>query len=153
MSMELMIERHGDIAAVVADPEAAGVGDGDHPTCDLHKAWHGIHFLLCGHAWDGALPEGFLVGDGTELDELDMGYGPARAFDAAQTAAIAAALSDLDTAALLERFDAEEVAAADLYSVRGEPDDEEFIAHFYDKLRPFVLEAAAAGDGLVVYLT
>src|SRR5687768_13192892 len=38
---------------------------------DLDKAWHGLHFLFTGTAWEGAPPECFLVSGGTEIGQVD----------------------------------------------------------------------------------
>jgi hypothetical protein len=46
---------------------------------DVDKAWHGIHFLLCGQAWESPFPLGFILG-GEEVGDVDVGYGPARVF-------------------------------------------------------------------------
>jgi len=45
---------------------------------DIDKAWHSIHFLLTGAAWEA---DGLIFG-GTEIGEDgdDWGYGPPRGF-------------------------------------------------------------------------
>src|SRR5205814_4561024 len=64
-------------------PEGKGIS--------LDKAWHGLHYLLCGAAEPAPGPLGQAVLGGTEIGE-DLGYGPARYFTAAQTSQIAQAL-------------------------------------------------------------
>ena len=54
--------------------------DGEGIETDLDKAWHGIHYLLTGTAWAGAEPLNFIVCGGTEVGDIDVGYGPARVF-------------------------------------------------------------------------
>jgi hypothetical protein len=51
--------------------------DGDELGVD--KAWHGIHVLLTGTAWEGSFPLNFTVSGGKEIGDVDVGYGPARA--------------------------------------------------------------------------
>src|SRR3712207_3831611 len=45
---------------------------------DLDKAWHGIHFLLTGTAWEGQEPLCYLLVGGEYIGDEDVGYGPAR---------------------------------------------------------------------------
>jgi len=45
----------------------------------LDKAWHGLHYLLCGALEPAPGPLGQAVFGGTEIGE-DQGYGPARYF-------------------------------------------------------------------------
>src|SRR5262245_51191373 len=40
--------------------------DGESFAESLDKAWHGIHYLLTGTAWEGVLPLDFLVRGGVE---------------------------------------------------------------------------------------
>lgn len=44
---------------------------------DLDKAWHAIHFILNGSAWEGRYPLSHVILGGIELRD-DLGYGPAR---------------------------------------------------------------------------
>ena len=82
---------------------------------DLDKSWHGLHFLLTGSAWDGAPPLNFLVAGGTEVGDIDVGYGPARAFRAAEVAQIDQALGVLSADELKRRFNpAEDDETSDL---------------------------------------
>src|SRR5262249_19169224 len=71
---------------------------------DLEKAWHGIHFLLTGSAWDGEEPLCYLVTGGEQIGEEDVGYGPARALKPQQVAAWASALSAVSVDELSNRF-------------------------------------------------
>ena len=47
---------------------------------DLDKAWHGIHFLLTGSAWETTPGAGESVLGGDPVGP-DRGYGPARLLD------------------------------------------------------------------------
>src|SRR5690349_11334743 len=55
---------------------------------DLDKAWHGLHFLLTGTDWGGTPPLNFIVAGGETIGDVDVGYGPARAFTPEQLAEI-----------------------------------------------------------------
>jgi hypothetical protein len=73
---------------------AGGLQNGDQ--IDLDKAWHTLHFLFTGSAWDGEFPHGFLVSCGRPVGDVDVGYGPARGFTSAEVAQISAYLGSLD---------------------------------------------------------
>src|SRR6187402_1279312 len=95
----LLAEPSGVYAAVdnaYNDPAAGFV--------DLDKAWHCLHYLLTGSAWDGEEPLNFLVKGGTPLGEEDVGHGPARVFRPLEVAAIADALAPLEAASLVPRL-------------------------------------------------
>jgi len=121
---------------------------------DLEKAWHGIHFLLTGEVWEGELPLAFLV-RGQELGDVDVGYGPARSFDASEVRAIAEALGPISPSMLRSRFDPRATGWSEVYPTHGAaPDDEarEYFISYYEALRAFVLETAELGAGLIVYI-
>jgi Domain of unknown function (DUF1877) len=46
----------------------------------LNKAWHAIHFVLTGSRLGGSEPLNFLLAEATPVGDVDVGYGPARAF-------------------------------------------------------------------------
>jgi hypothetical protein len=109
----LLAEPRGIYAAVDGaynDPAAGFV--------DLDKAWHCLHYLLTGSAWEGDEPLNFLVKGGTPVGEEDVGYGPARIFRPLEVAAIADALAPLDPATLMLRFDARKLEQLEIYPGR-----------------------------------
>src|SRR5262252_6456460 len=115
----------------------------DDVQLDVDKAWNGIHFLLTGDANGGELPLGFILG-GEPLGDIDVGYGPARAFDADQVRAIAAALTPLTRDVLAPRFDPAQLRAHNVYpgfrDGWDQPDDRDYLLDHYENLRAFVLE-------------
>jgi hypothetical protein len=125
----------------------------DDVLLDVDKAWNGIHFLLTGG--EGEFPLDFILG-GEPLGDIDVGYGPARAFDADQVRAIAAALTPLTRDALAPRFDPAQLRAHNVYpgfrDGWDQPDDRDYLLDHYENLRAFVLETAEAGAGMIVYL-
>ena len=54
----------------------------------IEKAWHGVHYLLCGRAVPGTGLASQAVMGGTDVGD-DLGYGPARYFTPDQVAAMA----------------------------------------------------------------
>jgi hypothetical protein len=59
----------------------------ERTSTDLDKAWHGIHWLLTGTADSGSEPLCYLLAGGTQIGDIDVGYGPARSFSAEEVAA------------------------------------------------------------------
>ncbi len=130
----------------------------DDPNSDylsLDKAWHGIHYLLTGDAWGGTFPEAFLVIGGTPIGEEDVGYGPARSFRAAEVAVIATGLATVDDQAFCDRCSLERLQAAEIYPTFGEDSEAEVRAYllaYFQQLRAFLQQTAAAQQGLLVYI-
>jgi hypothetical protein len=125
----------------------------DAPSCNLHKAWHAIHFLLTGSAEEAPLPEGYLLDGGRELGEPDpeeMEAQP-RLLSPEEVKAFAEVVRPLDEQELRRRFDHAAMLDADVYSIGPEEEEEfEFVAQFLEELRTFVTEADEAGHGAVV---
>lgn len=124
---------------------------------DVDKAWHAIHFLLTGSAWEGESPLNFIAAGGAEIGD-DVGYGPARCLDSKEVASLAAALKDLPTNVLLKRFDPEALSAADIYpDIWDRPPEEDdtqgYVAEYYEMLRAFILDAASERQALLVSIT
>lgn len=145
-----------DLAERVERDYAAGKGFAalrNAPSCDLHKAWHAIHFLLTGSAEEAPLPEGYLLGGGHAMGEPDpeqMEDQP-RLLSPEDVKAFAAVLRPLDEEALRRRFDHAAMRAADVYCVSHDAGDAfEFAAQYFAKLRAFITHAADAGHGAVV---
>lgn len=124
---------------------------------DLDKAWHGIHYLLTTTAWGGDRPLNLLVAGGTPVGDLDVGYGPARAFTAAQTRAAHEALATLTDDELRLKFDASDMMSKEIYPEIWDADSDEddpvaYLIEYAGTLRGFLRETTKAGLGTVVYL-
>jgi hypothetical protein len=137
--------------------EDEGVDDA-HADLDVDKAWHGIHFLLTGTAWEGSPPLDFIVKGGNEVGDVDVGYGPARAFSSADVRVIAGALNPLTRADLEQRFNPAAMSELDIYpSIWDRPREEDdtlgYLLEYYEALKEFIEGAAAQGEGLLVYIT
>ncbi len=121
----------------------------------LDKAWHGVHYILCGQSEPGAsLLSGPVLG-GTILgddDEGFSGYGPPRFFTAAQVAELAAALNrpEIESEAA-SRFDAERMSGLEIYP-GWRPSDSEWLMDEFRRLRDFYADAAAKGNAIVTCL-
>jgi hypothetical protein len=117
----------------------------------------GIHYLLTGTAGEGEEPLNFLVAGGTPVGDVDVGYGPARAFNATETARIASAMSAIDEATMRARFDGAEMTRLEIYpEIWDRPGDEEDVAGYcienFDTLKAFIADTAARSAGMVVFL-
>jgi hypothetical protein len=127
-------------------------GAEDERQLDIDKAWHGIHFLLTGSAWNADLPLGFILG-GVEIGDIDVGYGPARGLT--QGHDIAQALSSVDTAKLISAWDADAIRRAEIYAVNPDaPEDEAaYLGGYFEELKEFVDRTAADGMALLAFLS
>jgi hypothetical protein len=144
---------------LIADYLAEDPLDGFGPFADLDvdKAWHAIHFLLTGTAWEGEPPLNFLATGGTEIGD-DLGYGPARGLAASRVRELAAALEPLPADILMERFNPAAFTSAEIYPEIWDrpPEDDDtrgYVAEYYDELRTFVIDAAVHGEALLISIT
>ena len=139
------------------DPEPLVLAESEGIETDVDKAWHGIHYLLTGTADEGQPPWSFLVSGGRDVGDLDVGYGPARVFTAAETKAIYEALSSLTEDDLRSRFNPADMTAKEIYPEiwsRGSPDEETigYLIEYFRLLRGFLQQAVDAAVGMVVVL-
>ena len=115
----------------------------------LDKAWHGLHYLLCGALEPAPGPLGQAVFGGTEIGE-DRGYGPARCFSPVQVAEIAAAFQSPSLESELHaRFDAEVMTQMGIYPGVWETDDHGWLIDAFRTLRDFYAAASKAGQSVV----
>jgi hypothetical protein len=157
MSIELGLTAvDPSLADRVESDLAAGSGFSallDAPRCNLHKAWHAIHFLLTGSAEEAPLPEGYLLDGGHLLGKPDPDEMEAqpRLLSPEAVQIFAEVVRPINEQELRRRFDHAAMLDADVYSIGPHEDDEfEFVAQFLGELRTFVTEAAEAGHGAVV---
>jgi hypothetical protein len=122
---------------------------------DLDEAWHAVHFALTGSETAGEGVLDFLIAGGAEAT-LELDEGPARGFDAAATAEIAAALARVDFESIASGFSVERLAAAKVHPDQwGEPrpDGDTHIDWVLDHLqavRSFMAAAASAKAAVIV---
>jgi len=139
-------------ASRAAEASAATV---NRPKLSLDKAWHGVHYVLCGQAEPGSALLSRPVLGGTDLGEDGegfSGYGPARYFTPAEVSTLSEALSrpGLEAEAA-QRFDARRMSALDIYP-DWESSDSEWVMDAFRRLRDFYAEAAANGRAIVTCL-
>jgi hypothetical protein len=122
----------------------------------IDKAWHVLHFLFTGSAWEGDFPSGFLCSAGETVGDNDVGYGPARWFDRDQVAKISDYLQQLDDQKLREKLVPEQLVENDIYPSAWDDcdvDDEwAYCYEFLSSMRAFLLDAKMKRMALIVYL-
>ena len=135
--------------------EGAGTAPVERARLSLDKAWHGVHYVLCGVAQLGRSLLSQAVLGGTDIgddDEGFSGYGPARYFTA-QVAALSEALSAPDVEQFAAaRFDAARMSALQIYP-GWQDGDAEWVMDSLEKLRAFYADAHAKGNAIVTCLT
>jgi len=145
--LKLMEERR---ARSAGRPRSAGAS----AVLSLDKAWHGVHYVLCGEVEAGAALLSQAVLGGAELgdDEGFSGYGPPRYFTAAQVAELGQALSrpELEPEAAA-RFDAVRMSQLSIYP-GWQPSDAEWVMDSFRRLRDFYSDAAGKRRAIVTCL-
>src|SRR5262245_26261528 len=86
----------------------------DRYQVDVHKAWHGLHFLLTGASGHADGPLAFVAVGGGRVGD-DRGVGPARVFEPEAVRAIGDALDALGLEEVGARFDPERMTELEIY--------------------------------------
>jgi len=155
---KLMAERGRVLAAAAGlsnrppAPGGSAQASGKGASISLDKAWHGVHYLLCGKVQPGTDLASQVVMGGTEIGE-DLGYGPARYFEADKVAEIARELSRPNLEAeMTARRDPDQMATLGIYPGQFEPDDEQWLMNAFRELRQFYVGASSANLAVVTCL-
>ena len=124
----------------------------DARSVSLEKAWHGLHFLLTGSAWEGLWPLGFLLQGGETSGDDD---NEERLLNPAAVRQVDAALSEISDEQLWSRFDPEMMEKEGVYpSIWNEPEADlrqEYLLYFQE-LKSLVHEAALGNMALIVMI-
>ena len=120
---------------------------------DLHKSWHGLHWLMCQSVWEGPEPYRSAIFGGEEIGD-DVGYGPPRLMEPAQVERVARALSALSAAQLMKRYDGRAMAREEIYPGNFDEDGswKRDLRRDYERLQKFYQETAAQGGGLLSWI-
>jgi len=148
---------HGGAGPAEGGPAAAPVAPREKLSLD--KAWHGVHYVLCGHPEPGKTPISQVVLGGTDIghdEEGFSGYGPSRYFTPVEVAGLAESLSrpELEAEAA-RRFDAAKMEELEIYpgwSASQAEADRKWIMDSFRNLREFFGDAAAKGRAIVTCL-
>ncbi len=124
---------------------------------DIDKAWHAIHFVLTGEAWEA--PSGELLASvvlgGKPVNDEDMGYGPARLLDQELVKELAKALEPWDKAAFREKFHVKDMIENQIYPVMDNENEEEFfeyVSFYFLELKKFFKEAADRNEYIISFI-
>jgi len=141
------------------DEQADEDTEGDLPKIrhlDIDKAWHGIHYLLNGRAWEGEPPLFNVVFGGTELGDEDLGYGPARYLTPEEVRETYLALERISVDDLRARYNARAMTKAEIYpEIVWERDGDlalQYLVDYYVEVVEFFEEATRLGDAMLLYM-
>lgn len=152
MSMNLSLKQTSELE--LARMAREGVDEdllmGADGALELDKSWHVLHYLFTGRAWDGPMPAAALLTGGREVGE-DLGYGPARALSAKETQAFAQFLASQSETALAKKMNVSQMQSMEIYSV--DDDSPEDLNHYFPQLKSYVADAAAKGQGLLIWMS
>ena len=134
------------IGAAAGTARAASRPRGVLASLSIDKAWHGVHYLLCGKADQVSDIAGQAVMGGDEIGDDDSGYGPARCFAPDLVAQIVAALNrpGLD-AQMHARFLPAEMERLGIYPGGWDQQSDAlaWLTGEFDRMREFYRDAAA----------
>jgi len=124
----------------------------------IDKAWHGIHFLLTGSAWEGEEPWCYLMNGGATFHQGDPDSAPDRVLRPNQIAAWADALGAISTVELRRRFDPEAMMEAGIYPGiwdRDPKDDDTlgYLLEYYETLRSFLEQTKKENKGVIITIS
>jgi hypothetical protein len=142
-------------SAKTPEPAPASVHIEPHFDTDLDKAWHGIHYLLTGTAWQGDFPLNFLVQGGVPSGEEEVGLGPARFFTSSEVRDIRDALAPMTPESLRSRFDPQDMMRLEIYPEiwDRDPEDDDTLGYCIDnfvELKAFIEKAYTQHLGIAI---
>ena len=133
-------------------PSGSARPSGKDASISLDKAWHGVHYLLCGEIEPGSAIPSHAVMGGVEVGE-DLGYGPARYFEADEVRAISQALSGANLESeMIARFDPARMTNLGIYPGGWKAGDDNWLMEEFRRLRKFYDDASAAKLAIVTNL-
>ena len=125
---------------------------------DLDKAWHGLHFMLTGEAWEGPEPLCYLLSGGEQIgdeEDHDVGYGPARCLSPQQVKAFSTVLSAMTEEEFGGRYNSRKMMALELYPRGWQEEPAEmrtWLVQSFIHLRQFAQDVARRDKALLVWL-
>jgi len=121
----------------------------------IEKAWHGVHFLLCGHQDTDHTLLGQTVLGGREIGE-DLGYGAARFLEPLEVREISAALAKVGTGEMRGNFDPQKMKSLMIYPGGWDENEErnwEWLLDAFVQVKGYYRLAADRGFAMLQYLT
>jgi hypothetical protein len=133
---------------------AIELGPGEGVRINIDRAWHGIHYLLTGTAWEGDPPLDFLVNGGRFIGAPDEDHGPLRAFTASETKAILEIFSTFSPYGMRKRYNPRDMMAKEVYPPIWSHEEESlsFLIDNVERLRSFMRQAVETQMGMLIFL-
>jgi hypothetical protein len=145
--IKVMVARANRMATTGAGMKGKGA------SLSMEKAWHGVHYLLCGQPEPNAAILSLAILGGTEVGEDFSGYGPARYFAIDSVKEIAAQLSRSNLEAeMTARFDPARMTNLGIYPNGWRAADLAWLMEEFRNLRDFYKDAGAKGFAVVTGL-
>ena len=120
----------------------------------MDKAWHGVHYLLTGEAYEAEGTLGQVILGGTEFGP-DIGYGPAHYLTPQKVIEISAALGNVSIEKFKSRYDPKAMMKAQIYPTVWDREGDEGLNWLVDGLQQvikFYNRAASQKKGVVLAL-
>ncbi|MBN1241874.1 MAG: YfbM family protein [Spirochaetales bacterium] len=146
------------LRGLIADTEALArflerAEDDDELALDADKSWHGIHYLLCGSAWEGEGALAKLAFGGDKVGEEDWGYGPVRVLTPDDVVSIRAALETVDFSSLRGRFEKEVLGNREILPGFDDASDFDYLEYHFDRIRAWFGKSAESGAGMLAWIS
>jgi hypothetical protein len=151
-ALKVVLENPSNISDFLY-PEDANIPS-DQEELDIDKSWQAIHFLINGDPWTGSPPQFNVVLGGTEIGDVDVGYGPARYLDSDEVKRTSIFLTSVTSESLLKAFNLDTFRKQDIYPSgwEGSQQEKEYIIEYFGILKGFFTRAEAAGNAVIIYL-
>ncbi len=130
-------------------------GDEAGEELDLDKAWHGLHYLLCGEAFGGEEPLYNALMGGRPINEEETEDIIVRYLTPDQVREVSAALEALDDDALSKGFAPDDMNEAGVYPAPDWNDAGEldYLLGYYGPMKQYYRQAAENGEGMLIYVS
>jgi hypothetical protein len=142
--------------ARVEPPELLEFGAGELETVDIDKAWDLIDRLLTFGSAASNPALDFISHGGQDIGNIDVGYGPARAFTSAEASEIASWLGERSDDVLRSQIDLSRFRDENLYGGLQPGDDPEptlnYLFQHLRTMREFFAATTRAGHGFVLWV-
>lgn len=124
--------------------------DGDY--LDIDKSWHTIHYMLCGHEYEGEPPFFNVVLGGTIINDDDVGYGPARHLTPIEIKEAFDAIKDISEEEFRSRFDCNKFEDEDIYPQFDSDEDFEYVWSYFEEVKKFFEQAVINKKHMLLYI-
>lgn len=123
------------------------------PDLQLEKSWHCLRYIFTGRAMEpaGSEPLDRAILGAHEIPDAGkvMGYGPVRCLTAAEVKEVAAALCSFPIVEKAKQFDEPNAEARQVYCPNHSEDE---LIHYFGKLLAYYEDAAARGNGMLMWI-